>query len=41
MLHFWPDFVGTNIQIFEKILVKQHPAQGHCFLGSGALPVDS
>jgi hypothetical protein len=30
--HFQPDFDGTNIQVFEKILVKQYPAEGHCFL---------
>jgi hypothetical protein len=30
--HFQPNFDGTDNQVFEKILVKQYPAQGHCFL---------
>jgi hypothetical protein len=37
-LHFLPDFVGTNIQVFEKLLGKQYPAQGHCFLSLRQLP---
>jgi hypothetical protein len=37
---FWSDFDGMNIQGFEKIIRKQHPAKGRCFLGSGALAVD-
>jgi hypothetical protein len=30
--HFQPNFDGTDNQVFEKILVKQYPLQGHCFL---------
>jgi len=30
-LHFLPDRDGTNIHVFEEILMKQYPAQGHCF----------
>jgi hypothetical protein len=29
---FWPDFDGMNIQGFETIIRKQHPAKGYCFL---------
>jgi hypothetical protein len=30
--YFQPNFDGTDNQVFEKLLVKQYPAQGHCFL---------